>query len=560
MDQSREAMRGAYDDRQSSSIFDNPNTFSDELDSILMSNWVDDATESMMIEWPFDDQKIVPDSSQIGDEFVTGTQCFSAGCDPSLQASQDGMASGTKGVDFPHNDIAPLSDMFTSCLELDQSFIDLELFKLSPLWIPNYTVPISPGSMYQLPATSAPFPSRLLNDKMYENDILQIFSCEPPHDLPVPAQKFLNVQQKDSLMIEEACKDTLQSQRPAQSIETDNNGVAGLGHPSAIISDQQQGAADIVQPTRGTPVVNGSSVKDGYNWRKYGQKNVKDSNFPRSYYKCTYPRCQMTKKEERSLQGNLTEIIYKGVHNHPEPNPSSRASSYPENDAHHVVQGDETDSKRQKMEFNATEIMRSSSRSARQVKYLVLAYADFDIINDGYRWRKYGSKIVKGNTNPRSYYRCTDSGCKARKLVERSPDDFKKLMTTYEGTHNHGVPGPKNSTSSSKCTANSAIGSSVRPSVLPQANGSLVPRFGCPNIVSLPRSLPNLPAAVNALGGTVAAAPLPTRMRMPILPQLSSYSGCRRPLQPGMMTMMMPKLESIIQPPLSKTQLALHQF
>lgn len=64
---------------------------------------------------------------------------------------------------------------------------------------------------------------------------------------------------------------------------------------------------------------------DGYNWRKYGQKHVKDSEFPRSYYKCTYPNCPVKKKVERSLDGQITEIIYKGRHNHQPPQPSKRA-------------------------------------------------------------------------------------------------------------------------------------------------------------------------------------------------------------------------------------------
>ena len=29
---------------------------------------------------------------------------------------------------------------------------------------------------------------------------------------------------------------------------------------------------------------------DPYNWRKYGQKQVKGSDFPRSYFKCTHTR------------------------------------------------------------------------------------------------------------------------------------------------------------------------------------------------------------------------------------------------------------------------------
>lgn len=65
--------------------------------------------------------------------------------------------------------------------------------------------------------------------------------------------------------------------------------------------------------------------EDGYNWRKYGQKQVKGSEYPRSYYKCTHPNCQVKKKVERSHDGQITEIIYKGAHNHVKPQPNRRA-------------------------------------------------------------------------------------------------------------------------------------------------------------------------------------------------------------------------------------------
>jgi hypothetical protein len=64
--------------------------------------------------------------------------------------------------------------------------------------------------------------------------------------------------------------------------------------------------------------------EDGYNWRKYGQKQVKGSEYTRSYYKCTQANCPMKKKVERSHDGQVTEIVYKGEHNHAKPQPTRR--------------------------------------------------------------------------------------------------------------------------------------------------------------------------------------------------------------------------------------------
>ena len=32
---------------------------------------------------------------------------------------------------------------------------------------------------------------------------------------------------------------------------------------------------------------------------------------------------------------------------------------------------------------------------------MVKTTSDVDLLDDGYRWRKYGQKVVKGNKNPR---------------------------------------------------------------------------------------------------------------------------------------------------------------
>ncbi|KAH0881725.1 hypothetical protein HID58_069119 [Brassica napus] len=58
---------------------------------------------------------------------------------------------------------------------------------------------------------------------------------------------------------------------------------------------------------------------DGYNWRKYGQKPIKGCEYPRSYYRCTHVNCPVKKKVERSSDGQITQIIYKGQHDHERP-------------------------------------------------------------------------------------------------------------------------------------------------------------------------------------------------------------------------------------------------
>ncbi|KAM1008289.1 hypothetical protein ACFX13_004820 [Malus domestica] len=61
-------------------------------------------------------------------------------------------------------------------------------------------------------------------------------------------------------------------------------------------------------------------LEDGYRWRKYGQKAVKNSPYPRSYYRCTTQKCGVKKRVERSYEDPSTVITtYEGQHNHPLP-------------------------------------------------------------------------------------------------------------------------------------------------------------------------------------------------------------------------------------------------
>ncbi|XP_020571875.1 probable WRKY transcription factor 75 [Phalaenopsis equestris] len=62
-----------------------------------------------------------------------------------------------------------------------------------------------------------------------------------------------------------------------------------------------------------------------------------------------------------------------------------------------------------------------------------------DVLDDGYRWRKYGQKAVKNNKFPRSYYRCTHKDCSVKKQVQRLSMDQEIVVTTYEGVHTHPI-------------------------------------------------------------------------------------------------------------------------
>ncbi|KAD6453976.1 hypothetical protein E3N88_08682 [Mikania micrantha] len=191
------------------------------------------------------------------------------------------------------------------------------------------------------------------------------------------------------------------------------------------------------------------SSDDGYNWRKYGQKVVKGSEHPRSYYKCTHPNCEVKKIFERSYTtGQITEIVYKGTHDHPKPQPSRRLSAGAlmsiQEENHDKLQyanfqaglsanngqnpnleasgtplqsprqanqdstdeaDDEEDQylKKRRTDFGTLDVT-PVVKPIREPRVVVQTTSEVDILDDGYRWRKYGQKVVRGNPNPRFKY------------------------------------------------------------------------------------------------------------------------------------------------------------
>ncbi|XP_052163793.1 probable WRKY transcription factor 3 isoform X1 [Oryza glaberrima] len=265
-----------------------------------------------------------------------------------------------------------------------------------------------------------------------------------------------------------------------------------LTSPSQI-SNVNTESIGVLQGLPASSIVLDRPTDDGYNWRKYGQKAVKGGEYPKSYYKCTHLNCLVRKNVEHSADGRIVQIIYRGQHTHERPSKrrfkdcggisddlddfsgttGTSVRSQPDYDDYcrkpiipsgtmvaplvkKIEDGDDqlsgsSDNQDEHDDEVRTADGASGDASANEgnvpapgQKIIVSTTSEIDLLDDGYRWRKYGQKVVKGNPYPRSYYKCTYLGCDVKKQVERSVEEPNAVITTYEGKHIHDVPAARN--------------------------------------------------------------------------------------------------------------------
>ncbi|CAA3029733.1 probable WRKY transcription factor 51 [Olea europaea subsp. europaea] len=79
-------------------------------------------------------------------------------------------------------------------------------------------------------------------------------------------------------------------------------------------------------------------------------------------------------------------------------------------------------------------------KSQSEFRFVFITKSNMEIMDDGFKWRKYGKKVIKNSPNPRNYFKCSNDGCNVKKRVERDREDPRYVITTYEGVHNHESP------------------------------------------------------------------------------------------------------------------------
>lgn len=219
---------------------------------------------------------------------------------------------------------------------------------------------------------------------------------------------------------------------------------------SSLLAHSSSSGITITEDRSQQPLNVGKRVDDGYYWRKYGQKRVKGNKFPQIYYKCTCPGCPARKNVERSLSGKVSKTVYRDEHNHEPPNRGKKgsttnltgssihnnrgssdlaASQFSSNrtkreqqeassllttiehmsegsDSEEVNSGtgdDEPEPERDHRLRKLTEVQDSepaaatSHRTVRESRVSFQMESEVDPLDDGYRWREYENKFVKGD-------------------------------------------------------------------------------------------------------------------------------------------------------------------
>ncbi|KAL5204562.1 hypothetical protein ABZP36_009433 [Zizania latifolia] len=182
-------------------------------------------------------------------------------------------------------------------------------------------------------------------------------------------------------------------------------------------------------------------LDDGFSWRKYGQKDILGAKHPRGYYRCTHRNskgCRATRHVQRTDgDPSLFNVVYLREHTcgdnaHSDNQGSSQHAASSDKQEQSTTTYDRPDHTQHR---DSALMMQPNKATVVQRRVVV------NLLDDGFKWRKYGQKQVFGDMQPRSYYRCANKnskGCRAIKQVQQTDGDPSLFNVVYLGEHTCG--------------------------------------------------------------------------------------------------------------------------
>ncbi|KAG9137826.1 hypothetical protein Leryth_022285 [Lithospermum erythrorhizon] len=121
---------------------------------------------------------------------------------------------------------------------------------------------------------------------------------------------------------------------PHTAISTDNKLSPSTSSPRRSRRSIEKRVVSVpiikdVDGSRPKGEISNTPPSDSWAWRKYGQKPIKGSPYPRGYYRCSSSKgCPARKQVERSREDpNVLLVTYSCEHNHPWPVPRNNQRS-----------------------------------------------------------------------------------------------------------------------------------------------------------------------------------------------------------------------------------------
>jgi len=156
---------------------------------------------------------------------------------------------------------------------------------------------------------------------------------------------------------------------------------------------------DLEEPPPILPVVelHSQGAEDGYRWRKYGQKQVKGNAYARSYFKCTYPGCEVKKQIEKTNDGDrVVQVTYKGEHIHSRPqvvrHNAPDQASFRNTVIHENIHLSQNGPSLLGNPLPTIEDPLNNNTVVTIPRLVIETNSNVDHLDDGYLWRKYGQK------------------------------------------------------------------------------------------------------------------------------------------------------------------------